>query len=170
MSTHPISGRPPGLPEGTGHCGMAAVTRVLSLWPGWSRPKEGTRRDWTTLLSYFSQTHQSNLSLSCIGMERSHSVFLLVILSYGNKKPGEMKFPASTYIRLLTCPWEELLMTLWSCHMTSSGATPPASSPGLCITSRVYPQRRLSLSASDLQFQRDLLMLHTVLGPWGPSW
>lgn len=34
MSTHPISGRSPGLPEGTGHHGMAVVTGVLSLQSG----------------------------------------------------------------------------------------------------------------------------------------
>lgn len=171
MSTHPVVGRTSGLPIGTGHCEMAAVTGVFSLWPGWSIPKKGTRRDWPTLLSYFSQTHQSNLSLSCRGMGRSHSIFLLVIFSYGNMKPRETKSPALTNISILpglerNCLWHDLV------RWPAAGGTPPTTGPGLCFTSKIHPQQRYRLSASDLQLQRDLLMLHTVLGPWalGPSW
>lgn len=114
MSTHPVVGRTPGLPERTGHCEMAAVTGVFSLWPGWSRPKKGTRRDWPTLLSYFSQTHQSNLSLSCRGMRRSHSIFPLVIFFIWKYEAKRNKIPCYHEHQHLTWPWEELLMT-WSC-------------------------------------------------------
>lgn len=51
--------------------------------------------------------------------------------------------------------------------MTSSGGHATNQQRwAMCITSKVHPSRRLSLSASDLQFHRDLLMLHTALGPW----
>lgn len=144
MAIHPVPSRTSGLPEGTGHWWHGRGDwSVPFLWSRWSRHKEGTTRVWTTLLSYFSQTHQSNTSLPLQRDGEATVLFCWGVFPLGNMKPGEMKSPAKTHVRIFPGLDRNCL---WHCDLVirlAVGATPPISGPVLRITSKAHPQQKI---------------------------
>lgn len=154
---------------------MAVVTGVSPLrLPRMIQTYGGSQKGLDQLVQLLLPSSPIRYTSSPVKRWRSRGASLLEGFPLGNMKPGEVKSPANnTYARILPGLGSSYL---WHCDLVrwlAVGAPPPPPQPAaLCCASplKAFPappsSRGSLLSASDVQFRRDLLMLHAALGTW----
>lgn len=123
---------------------MAAVTGVSPFFgqddPDIKREPQGSEPPCSATSPKL--TNQIHLFL-CRGTEKPQCFSVGGVFPLGNMKPGEMKSPAKTHVRIFPGLDRNCL---WHCDLVirlAVGATPPISGPVLRITSKAHPQQKI---------------------------